>query len=193
MLLQRPEVKSYTQVYQHDVKPAQASHDVTKAMLRHACLLFDAPTRFVAPLSQIVEIMSVPQQLIGLSQPATHLLGQFNLRGEQVPLICLSSLLGEGAQTPGEASRVLIVRGERLCFGFAVSRVDAIDAFNQFDPAMLEQGWQANTGKGISVNDRVRSLVSVGSQERSWRATLLDLQGLARQLECNVAERVAAR
>ncbi|EGH49730.1 CheW domain-containing protein, partial [Pseudomonas syringae pv. pisi str. 1704B] len=38
----RPEVKSYTQVYQHDVKPAQASHDVTKAMLRHACLLFDA-------------------------------------------------------------------------------------------------------------------------------------------------------
>ncbi|WP_162233988.1 chemotaxis protein CheW, partial [Pseudomonas savastanoi] len=120
-------------------------------------------------------------------------LGQFNLRGEQVPLICLSSLLGEGAQTPCEASRVLIVRGERLCFGFAVSRVDAIDAFNQFDPAMLEQGWQANTGKGISVNDRVRSLVSVGSQERSWRATLLDLQGLARQLECNVAERVAAR
>ncbi len=192
MLLQRPEVKSYTQVYQHDVKPAQASHDVTKAMLRHACLLFDAPTRFVAPLSQIVEIMSVPQQLIGLLQPATHLLGQFNLRGEQVPLICLSSLLGEGTQPQDDASRVLIVRGERSCFGFAVNRVEAIDAFNQFDPAMLDQGWQANTGKGISVNDRVRSLVSVGSQERSWRATLLDLQGLARQLECSVNQRSAA-
>ncbi|WP_024666151.1 chemotaxis protein CheW [Pseudomonas syringae] len=192
MLLQRPEVKSYTQVYQHDVKPAQASHDVTKAMLRHACLLFDAPTRFVAPLSQIVEIMSVPQQLIGLLQPATHLLGQFNLRGEQVPLICLSSLLGEGTQPQDDVSRVLIVRGERSCFGFAVSRVEAIDAFNQFDPAMLDQGWQANTGKGISVNDRVRSLVSVGSQERSWRATLLDLQGLARQLERSVNQRSAA-
>ncbi|MGN2430800.1 chemotaxis protein CheW [Pseudomonas syringae] len=192
MLLQRPEIKSYTQVYQHDVKPAQASHDVTKAMLRHACLLFDAPTRFVAPLSQIVEIMGVPTQLIGLVQPETHLLGQFNLRGEQVPLICLSSLLGEGAQPQCEASRVLIVRGDRLCFGFAVSRVDAIDAFNQFDPSMLDQGWQANAGKGISVNDRVRSLVSVGSQERSWRATLLDLQGLARQLEYGVAQRKAA-
>lgn len=107
------------------------------------------------------------------------------------------STFGGGLNAPGptlnRCSSVLIVRGERLCFGFAVSRVDAIDAFNQFDPAMLEQGWQANTGKGISVNDRVRSLVSVGSQERSWRATLLDLQGLARQLECNVAERVAAR
>ncbi|KPC27747.1 Chemotaxis protein CheW [Pseudomonas syringae pv. cilantro] len=191
-LLQRPEIRSYTQVYQHDVKPVQASHDVTKAMLRHACLLFDAPTRFVAPLSQIVEIMSVPTQLIGLAQPETHLLGQFNLRGEQVPLICLSSLLGEGTQPQDEASRVLIVRGERLCFGFAVSRVDAIDAFNQFDPSMLDQGWRANVGKGISVNDRVRSLVSVGSQERSWRATLLDLQGLARQLECSVAQRKAA-
>ncbi|GGJ37320.1 hypothetical protein GCM10009085_33840 [Pseudomonas avellanae] len=87
---------------------------------------------------------------------------------------------------------MLIVRGERSCFGFAVNRVEAIDAFNQFDPAMLDQGWQANTGKGISVNDRVRSLVSVGSQERSWRATLLDLQGLARQLERSVNQRSAA-
>ncbi|MCD5981324.1 chemotaxis protein CheW [Pseudomonas sp. CDFA 610] len=191
-LLQRPEVTSYTKVYQNDVQPAQASHDVTKAMLRHACLLFDAPTRFVAPLSQIVEIMAMPQQLIGLSQPSTHLLGQFNLRGEQVPLICLSSLLGEVSPERTEASRVLIVRGERLCFGFAVSRVDSIDAFNQFDPAMLQQGWQTNLGKEISVNDRARSLVSVGSPERSWRLTLLDLQGVARQLEHSVQQRAVA-
>ncbi|CAM3233009.1 chemotaxis protein CheW [Pseudomonas floridensis] len=191
-LLQRPEVTSYTRVYQNDVQPAQASHDVTKAMLRHACLLFDAPTRFVAPLSQIVEILAMPRQLIGLSQPSTHLLGQFNLRGEQVPLICLSSLLEEDSPERTEASRVLIVRGERLCFGFAVSRVDSIDAFNQFDPAMLEQGWQTNLGKEISVNDRARSLVSVGSPERSWRLTLLDLQGLARQLEHSVASRAVA-
>ncbi|WP_163004578.1 chemotaxis protein CheW, partial [Pseudomonas viridiflava] len=141
------------------------------------------PSRFVAPLSQIVEILAVPRQLIGLAQPSTHLLGQFNLRGEQVPLICLSSLLGETAPAQTEASRVLIVRGERLCFGFTVSRVDSIDAFNQFDPAMLEQGWQTNLGKDISVNDRARSLVSVGSPERSSRLTLLDLQGVARQLE----------
>ncbi|MCD5993459.1 chemotaxis protein CheW [Pseudomonas sp. CDFA 602] len=192
-LLQRPEVKSYTQVYQHDVKPAQASHEVTRTMLRHACLLFDAPTRFVAPLSQIVEILSVPEQLIGLSQPSTHLLGQFNLRGEQVPLICLSSLLEEAPHAQSEASRVLIVRGDRLCFGFAVGCVDSIDAFNQFDPAMLDKGWQTNIGKDISVNDRVRSLVSVGSPERSWRATLLDLQGLARQLERDVDQRQSAR
>ncbi|WP_122734243.1 chemotaxis protein CheW [Pseudomonas viridiflava] len=191
-LLQRPEVTSYTKVYQNDVQPAQASHDVTKAMLRHACLLFDAPTRFVAPLSQIVEILAVPRQLIGLAQPSTHLLGQFNLRGEQVPLICLSSLLGETPPAQTEASRVLIVRGERLCFGFTVSRVDSIDAFNQFDPAMLEQGWQTNLGKDISVNDRARSLVSVGSPERSSRLTLLDLQGVARQLEQSVQQRAVA-
>ncbi|WP_024696082.1 chemotaxis protein CheW [Pseudomonas syringae] len=191
-LLQRPEVSSYTKVYQHDVQPAQASHDVTKAMLRHACLLFDAPTRFVAPLSQIVEILAVPRQLIGMAQPSTHLLGQFNLRGEQVPLICLSSLLGETPAEPTEASRVLIVRGERLCFGFTVSRVDAIDAFNQFDPAMLDQGWQNTLGRDISVNDRARSLVSVGSSERTLRLTLLDLQGVARQLERSVDQRAVA-
>ncbi|EKG32231.1 Positive regulator of CheA protein activity(CheW) [Pseudomonas avellanae BPIC 631] len=52
MLLQRPEVKSYTQVYQHDVKPAQASHDVTKAMLRHACL---PAVRRADPLCRAVE------------------------------------------------------------------------------------------------------------------------------------------
>lgn len=185
-LLERPEVQSYAKVYQHEVKSARETHQAAKAVLRQACLLFHAPIHFAAPLSQISEILDVPTQLIRVHQPENHLLGQFNLRGEQVPLICLSSLIESLPQSPTPSSRVLVVRGNHATFGFAVCQVDAIDSFKEFDPTQLERGYSANAGRAQSVNDRVRSLVSIGNHEQSWRATLLDLRSLAVQLEKNL-------
>tara|TARA_R100001143_G_scaffold62349_1_gene65459 strand:- start:1055 stop:2509 length:1455 start_codon:yes stop_codon:yes gene_type:complete len=182
-LLERPEVQSYAKIYQHEVKSALETHQAVKAVMRQACLLFHAPIHFAAPLSQISEILDIPAQLIRVHQPENHLLGQFNLRGEQVPLICLSSLIESSPQSPTPSSRVLVVRGNHATFGFAVCQVDAIDSFKEFDPAQLERGYSANAGKAQSVNDRVRSLVSIGNHEQSWRATLLDLHRLAVQLE----------
>ena len=191
-LLVRAEVKSYTKVYQHDVTAEQGARQKANVANRQACLLFDAPTQFVAPLSQIAEIMGMPSRLVGLSQPESHLLGQFNLRGEQVPLICLSSLLASVPLETTADTRVLIVRGEHVCFGFAVNRVDQINAFNQFDPKMLGQEHCSSVGKPVSVNDRVRSLVSVGSGDHTWRATFLDLQNIAVQLEQRSVKSAAA-
>ncbi|GGM18409.1 chemotaxis protein CheW [Pseudomonas asuensis] len=182
-LLNRPEVQSYAKIFQHEVLASQSLHQAAKAVNRQACLLFHAPIHFAAPLNQITEILEIPAQHIGLPQPESHLLGQFSLRGEQIPLICLSSLIESSPQPPTLSSRVLIVRGNHSTFGFAVCKVDAIDSFKEFDPTKLEQGYPVNLGRGLSTNDRVRSLISIGNQEHSWRATLLDLRSLAMQLE----------
>lgn len=185
-LLERPGVKNYASLYQIQPQSSETRANKAKAVMRQACLLFKSPTQFVAPLSQILEILSIPAQMIGLAQPENHLLGQFNLRGEQLPLICLSSLIESTPQAPTALSRVLVVKGDTLMFGFAVCQVETIDSFNQFEPTMLAQGWQTNAGKVVSVNDRARSLVSIGSGANTWRATLIDLQGIARQLEAGL-------
>lgn len=182
-LLARQEVQSYANIFQHEVISARESHQAAKAAHRQACLLFQAPIHFAAPLNQISEILDVPTHLIQVHQPENHLLGQFNLRGMQVPLICLSSLIESSPQSPTPASRVLIVSGNHATYGFAVCQVDAIDSFKEFDPQQLDRGYRTNTGKTQSINDRVRSLVSIGNHEHSWRATLLDLRSLAVQLE----------
>ncbi len=187
-LLERDSVKNYAALYQTQSPSSETRASKAKAVMRQACLLFKSPTQFVAPLSQILEILSIPTPMIGLAQPENHLLGQFDLRGEQLALICLSSLIESAPQAPTPLSRVLVVKGDRLTFGFAVCQVEAIDAFNQFDPTMLAQGWQTNAGKVVSVNDRARSLVSIGSGANSWRATLMDLQGIARQLEATLQQ-----
>jgi purine-binding chemotaxis protein CheW len=184
-LLKRPEVQNYARIFQHEVKCALETHQTARAVHRQACLLFRAPIHFAAPLSQISEILEVPTQLIAVNQPENHLLGQFNLRGEQVPLICLSSLIEASPQSPTPSSRVLVVRGKHSVFGFAVCQVDAIDSFKEFDPTQLERGYSATPGKAQSINDRVRSLVSIGNHQQSWRTTLLDLHNLAVQLEAS--------
>lgn len=191
-LLERSGVKNYAALYQTQPQSSESRASKAKAVMRQACLLFKSPTQFVAPLSQVLEILSIPTQMIGLAQPENHLLGQFNLRGEQLPLVCLSSLIESLPQPHTPLSRVLVVRGDTLTFGFAVSQVEAIDSFNQFDPTMLDKGWQTNAGKVVSVNDRARSLVSIGSGANSWRATLMDLQGIARQLEARLLQPASA-
>jgi purine-binding chemotaxis protein CheW len=151
---------------------------------QQACLLFHAPHQFVAPLGQIQEILPVPRELIPLVQPETHLLGLFELRGEQIPLLSLSGLMEEDpALRQGEAAQVLVVRGARNTFGLAVNSIDAIDTFSQFDSSRLEDAWQAAESRPAAINARARALVSVGSNGRTRMAPLVDLQGLVRDLE----------
>lgn len=113
--------------------------------------------------------------------------GSFNLRGEQIPLVCLSSLV-EGATPPGNTlERVLLVKGERNNFGLVVNRTDSIETFTH--PASEHpDGWeQGARGRG-SVNDRLRSLVSIGKGDQVRWMTLINLSNIVRSLETTGTE-----
>ena len=145
-----------------------------------ACLVFRAPHPFVAPLAQIQEILPVPSGLIELAQPDGPLLGLFELRGEQVPLLSLNRLVTEAPGTVDrDAQKILVIRMEAGTFGLAVDAIDAIDSFSQFDGARPDDSWQ---GGAVPVHARVRSLVSVGTCGRSRMLPLVDLAGIVREL-----------
>lgn len=185
-LCSRRSMANLAKLYQQS-GPQEDAVSTRQRARQQACLLFHAPHQFVAPLGQIQEILPVPHDLISLAQPENHLLGLFELRGEQIPLVSLSGLMeADPALRRGESSQVLIVRGEAATFGLAVDTIDTIDTFTQFDSARLDDAWQAADMRQAAVNTRARALVSVGSQGRTRMAPLVDLQGLVKELESRV-------
>ncbi len=180
-LLDRPQTLNFAKI--HQTSPPAAGLGVTDTQrFNQACLVFHAPVQFVVALEQILETLQIPEAFIGLPQPENHLLGQFNLRGEQIPLICLSSLIEGSPQAPGIESRVLLVRGAQRSFGLAVCSTDSIEAFNHSSDRHPE-GWRAGESKAASANSRVRSLVSIGNGEQNRWVTLIDLKKVVADLE----------
>lgn len=187
-LLRRKDIQAFSKIFENaKSRSSEASSIVPKARSRQACLVYEAGIQFASPLHQVDEILHIPTQFMRLKQAQGHLIGMINVRGQQVSLICLSSLINSSPREATESSRILLVTGEAMTFGFAVCQIDAIETFNDFDPGMLEKGWQTPTGDSLSVGQRARTLVSIGSGLNRWRATLLDLKAVARELEAELA------
>lgn len=180
-LLERSETLSFARIYQTGPTKQDALGD-RRAQMNQTCLLFQAAQQFVVPLDQVLEILDMPEHFVRFAQPDTHLLGSFNLRGEQIPLVCLSSLV-EGTTPPGNAlERVLLVKGEVNNFGLVVNRTDSIETFTH--PASEHpEGWERSASIRGSVNDRMRSLVSIGKGDQVRWMTLINLSNVVKGLE----------
>lgn len=180
-LLERPQTLNFAKIYQASAPGLDANAGRTGA-LNQTCLVFHAPAQFVVPLDQVLEILDMPTLFVSLAQPESHLLGTFNLRGEQIPLVCLSSLI-EGTPPPeGTLQRVLLVRGEFSSFGLVVTSTDSIESFTH-PSSEHPEGWESGMGDKGSANGRVRSLVSIGKGEQNRWMTLIHLRNVAMALE----------
>jgi purine-binding chemotaxis protein CheW len=180
-LVERQETLSFARIYQTS-PPTQDALGSRLAQMNQTCLVFQAAQPFVVPLDQVLEILDMPEHFVRFAQQKSHLLGSFNLRGVQIPLVCLSSLI-EGATPPGNTlERVLLVKGERNSFGLVVNRTDSIETFTH--PASEHpQGWEQTVSVRGSVNDRLRSLVSIGRGDQVRWMTLINLSNIVRSLE----------
>lgn len=189
-LLERPETLNFAKIYQSSV-PRLDTGAARTGPLNQTCLVFHAPVQFVVPLDQVLEILDMPTRFVNLSQPESHLLGTFNLRGEQIPLVCLSSLIEGAPQPEGTPQRVLLVRGGFSSFGLVVTSTDSIESFTH-PSAEHPQGWETGMGDAGSANGRVRSLVSIGKGETTRWMTLINLRNVVEMLE-NRGRQPAAR
>lgn len=185
-LMERKETLSFARIYQTS-PPNEDAVGSRLAQMNQTCLVFQAAQPFVVPLDQVLEILDMPQHFVRFAQQDSHLLGSFNLRGEQIPLVCLSSLV-EGATPPGNTlERVLLVKGERNNFGLVVNRTDSIETFTH--PASEHpDGWEQGARARGSVNDRLRSLVSIGKGDQVRWMTLINLSNIVRSLETTGTE-----
>lgn len=180
-LLERKETLNFARIYQTS-PPNQDAMASRLAQMNQTCLVFQAAQPFVVPLDQVLEILDMPEHFVRFAQQDTHLLGSFNLRGEQIPLVCLSSLI-EGSTPPDNTlERVLLVKGELNSFGLVVNRTDSIETFTH--PASEHpEGWERSESVRGSVNDRMRSLVSIGKGDQVRWMTLINLSNIVKGLE----------
>ncbi|TDV50277.1 purine-binding chemotaxis protein CheW [Pseudomonas graminis] len=180
-LLERKETLSFARIYQTS-PPNQDTLGSRLTQMSQTCLMFQAAQPFVVPLDQVLEILDMPEHFVRFAQQETHLLGSFNLRGEQIPLVCLSSLVA-GTTPPGNTlERVLLVKGDLNSFGLVVNRTDSIETFTH--PASEHpEGWEHGARGRGSVNDRMRSLVSIGKGDQVRWMTLINLSNVVRALE----------
>ncbi|WP_268796430.1 chemotaxis protein CheW [Pseudomonas huanghezhanensis] len=190
-LLERPQTLNFAKIYQ-PVAPGQDTSALRSVQSGQTCLVFRAPVQFVVPLDQVQEILDMPERYVIFGQRDSHLMGSFNLRGEQIPLVCLSSLIEGSTSAENARTRVLLVKGAFSSFGLVVNGTDSIETFTH--PASEHPaGWESGMNNGASVNARVRSLVSIGRGEQNRWMTLINLRDVVMRLEKSCEQPTTSR
>jgi len=150
------------------VQGPDATNASTPAVRHAAYLCFSAGVENACLLEQVSEIIRYPRQLVSL-QGRGELLGLFNHRGQAVPLLCLSRLLGQPAPSDIDRVRVLIVRDGDQALGFAVQELKSIESGCRATPRRAEARPQGQ------VSDALRSMVELGEGAQRRLLPQLDL------------------
>ncbi|MEM7612880.1 MAG: chemotaxis protein CheW [Pseudomonadota bacterium] len=88
-----------------------------------------AGERFVASRDEVREVMMVPDTITRVPGAKRWLVGIANLRGQLLPLIDLSQLLGGGRTDRGRTSRVISVNHREVHAGLLVEEVSGFRRF----------------------------------------------------------------
>ncbi len=99
---------------------------------RWSGILFRVGTsRLLAPLDQVVEVLSVPADLTPVPGTKPWVLGVANNRGTLLPLLDLAALTQGGRPTRRETDRVLVVPQDGLPCGLVANEVLGIRHFTE--------------------------------------------------------------
>jgi purine-binding chemotaxis protein CheW len=90
-------------------------------------LTYQVGVEVATALEDISEILPYPDALIPLDRSDGCLHGVFSHRGTTVPLMCLSTLLGQPVDLDIRTSRVLLVGNDGWSTGFVVPALNAIE------------------------------------------------------------------
>lgn len=130
-------------------------------------LVFRAGAEYCCEVEWVGEILRYPERLVSLSGRG-EILGVFQHRGETIPLLCLSRLLGHQAPTIISQVRVLVVRAEQQVLGLAVHSLSAI-----------ERVWKPRTPERLGAT---ADLVPFGDGEQRRMLRCLNLASLCDDL-----------
>jgi purine-binding chemotaxis protein CheW len=126
---------------------------------------------YALPLSDVEEVMALPDRIASLPRADDAILGVTSHRGRLLPIVSLAALLGLQAENP--ARRVVVARLGETRVGFAVDELQAIrrvppDTIDAV-PALLNRGQGEAQIRSICRIDGGRGLVSILTAERLFR------------------------
>ena len=126
---------------------------------------------YALPLSEVDEVMALPNRIASLPRTDGAILGVTSHRGRLLPIVSLAALLGLRSETP--AQRVVVARLGETRVGFAVDELQAIrrvppDTIDAV-PALLNRGMGEAQIRSICRLDGGHGLVSILTAERLFR------------------------
>ena len=150
---------------------AGAGDPATAASAGPPHLAYRAGVDLATPLSQVVEVLGFPADLVR-SSSSPQVLGVVLHRGTAVPVLCLATVLGRQVPEYGDGSRLLLVHVDGTPVAWAVTALHAI----------LPLVWQDADGSGARTSRAGGELSTCPLVQLSTMAGLLpavDLERLA--------------
>lgn len=174
-------------------EPGQRANDSATATAgavqpgQRAMITYALAGESATPIEQVQEILPFTLEVVVFQQRGA-LLGMLAHRGQSIPVVCLSRLLGLGPVQATPAASVLVVACEGQLTGFAVPALRTIDAAD-WEPEMARTP-QASAGADLLAQALAsRRLARVGQGDARRMLRVVDLQQLARGLHAStVAE-----
>ena len=142
---------------------------------------------FAFPLSQVREVVALPDGVAVVPRTDAVMLGVITLRGRLLPLVSLRGLLGMPmGEQDGRRARVVVVRSAETILGLVVDGMKEIlrvrSSLVDPVPAVLTRGAAEAEIQGICRLDGGRRLVSILAADRLFRNQAIS-DGIASQTE----------
>lgn len=90
-------------------------------------LIFKAGNRLACKITDVVELIRMPQHLLDANVRGDGMMGTLNHRNQLVPVFCAASLHGEFCSYDQEKASVLLFRKDGQLYGIAVEQLESVE------------------------------------------------------------------
>jgi purine-binding chemotaxis protein CheW len=125
-LSENPQIMAMARLHKPNAVHPPSAHNMKNASAGEPYLLFKAGEERASAVSQISEILALPNDVAPFGGGA-EMLGLLSHRGVALPLICLTTLLGGHSQLDRSKARILVVQLRGLAAGFVVEELHVIE------------------------------------------------------------------
>jgi purine-binding chemotaxis protein CheW len=132
-----------------------------------------AAQEYAIAISDVQEIVQIPDTIIKVPRSQSHVLGVMTLRNRLLPLVSLRSMFGLDRRASDEASRIVVVSVQGASVGVVVDNVNEVLRVPQklvepMPPLLAREGDMADITEICSI-DGGKRLVSIISTDNLFR------------------------
>lgn len=169
--------KGHSQLFSD--KDAAKIHSRKKKLDRKTLLTFSLGSRYGIEISEVREVIEMPEQLVQTPNLPPHILGMANLRGELVAVINPRIMYKLEEADSSATEKVLVFESGGHKHGLIVDSVDSILPFNSSDSANIPR--LAQSGADSSIGEDVKNAIMLSNQDQHETICILDLAAVSRR------------
>ncbi len=150
-----------------------SSHEGASEDELHLVSFDVAAQEYAIAISDVQEIVQIPDTIIKVPRSQSHVLGVMTLRNRLLPLVSLRSMFGLDRRASDEASRIVVVAVQGASVGVVVDNVNEVLRVPQklvepMPPLLAREGDMADITEICSI-DGGKRLVSIISTDNLFR------------------------